>query len=60
MRMQEFVLVLDYVRETKRTVVYGTDEEGAEVTTLYIAKSAMRDEDGPYPESITIGVSEAI
>lgn len=57
--MQDFTIELDFVRETKGTVVYGSEEEGIEIKTLYISKTAFNDARGPFPQSITVSVTES-
>jgi hypothetical protein len=48
-----FGVDLFFARETKRTVRYESDEDGAPITVLYIQKSALPT---PYPTKITISV----
>jgi hypothetical protein len=50
-----FQIELDFSKETKRTVVYATDDETSPISTLYVSKSAF--EDRPeYPAQISITV----
>jgi hypothetical protein len=47
-------LQMSKVKETKGTVVYGNQDEGAAITSVYIMKSAFTD--GNYPEKVTLEV----
>lgn len=51
--MKTITIKLTYVKETKGTHVYGTDEEGAAITTLYIRKSSLP-KDAPQEISVTV------
>lgn len=52
--MKQFTVKLDFVRETKNTVLYKTDEEKP-ITTAYVQKDALGKE---FPTSITITAKE--
>lgn len=46
-------VVMKLKKETKGTVVYINDDEGAALTQVYVQKSALT---APYPEEITITI----
>ena len=48
-----FELTLALKKETKGTYVFATDEEGAQITQLYVRKEAFSEK----PESIKIKVT---
>ena len=50
------VVPMDFVKETKSTFVFGTDTEGAAVTTCYVMKAALGEE---APASIVVTVVPA-
>jgi hypothetical protein len=42
-------------RDTKGTFVYGSEEDGAAIRSLYITKSSVK---GDAPEEITVEIKE--
>jgi hypothetical protein len=44
---------LSFRKETARTFVFGTDEEGAAITTVYVAKDAFPGDEPPEGGTIT-------
>lgn len=48
-------VVLDWIKSTKNTEVYGTDKHSAVVNQLYIRKSAFS---GEAPEQIIIKIEK--
>jgi hypothetical protein len=47
-------VVLKHVKETKGTHVYGTDDDGAFVSQVYVRKDALA---GAAPDAVTLSIS---
>ena len=45
---------MTFKKDTKRTVVYVNEEEGASVSQVYIQKAAF--EEGKFPKEITLTI----
>lgn len=54
-----FQITLTFVKETKGTVVYRTDDENAAVNTVYVSKAALGEDNIPTEVRLSLQASTA-